>query len=487
MRYAFSVLLLALCLLVGCGTPDVQQAADAQLTPAPSTTAVPTAAPIITTPTAALTSSASSTAQPTATFVATIVPPTPSAIPATPTVAAPTSAPPTPTSSAPTAITQPYDPTDLIVRLGSEQLLAVAPDGSSTPIQIEGLNTSQALVSADGVWIAGPALGETLPDRQGPQNGLILYNRANGTRQTIADGAFIGSLRFSPDNRRLVFVAESYEPTLRRLVTLDLASGQQRSVEQTGSIYHLNMSPDSSAVVFSTQDWEATTWQLKVLDLLSGQQRTLREGNESLGYIPSAWLPQGILAYTYLIFGADGGPESLYLIDPADGRVRELSSEGYIYEAASPDGKQIAIVTGQYGLGIENPTFTLWLHDSASDERRLIEPERAGGGFVIGWSPDSTKLLYKQPDRDGKRGLYALTGPRLAEPIVLEVPFETPQVLHARWRDATTLLLLVEDGDQQRLYQLSIADPYASDLKQIATLTAPASQGSSQILYAPSV
>jgi dipeptidyl aminopeptidase/acylaminoacyl peptidase len=476
MRCAYSMLLIALCMLAGCGRPDVQQTAAAQITPAPSITpAAPS--PSIVAP--------STIPQPTATFVATIVPPTPTTIPPTATLAAPTAAPPTPTAIPPTTTPQPYSPADLILRSGGENLLAVAADGSSTPIRIEGISIGAATVSPDGVWIAGPAIGERRPDRQGPENGLIVYNRANGTRQTFADGAFISLLRFSPDNRRLVFVTENYEPTVRRIVVLDLASGRQQSVEQSGTIYHMHFAPDSSAVVFSTESWETMIWQLNVLDLASGQQRTLRQGNESLGYLPSAWLPQGILAYTYLIFGADGGPESLYLIDPADGSVRELHSEGYIYAEPSPDGEQIAIVTGQFGLGIENPTFTLSLRELASDQSRLIEPERSGGGFVIGWSPDSEKLLYRQSDRDGQPGRYALTGPNIAEPIVLELPFATSQILHARWRDATTLLLLVEDGDQQKLYALSIDDPDASDLKQLATIPAPKAQGSNQILYAP--
>ncbi|HEY0607341.1 MAG TPA: hypothetical protein VGD58_30770 [Herpetosiphonaceae bacterium] len=467
MRYVHCILLLALCFLAGCGTPDAQQAAGNQTTATAAATSSPAPSPTPITPTQAV---------PTATFIPTSVPATPTAEPVA------TIALPTPTAVPPTAVPQPVQAAEYVVRSRDDKLFAVAADGSASRIEIEGMNHNRTVISRDGIWIAGPVVGETPPDRPGPAKGLILYNQTSGAQLTIADGAFINSIAFSPDSRYLVLSTMSYDPFTPHLLIHDLASGDEKSVDPIGDVqgYVMHFSPDTSELVFSTQDWGEMIWQLNVLNLASGQQRTLLEGKESLGYIAAGWRPQGIVAYTYLVFGADGGPESLYLIDPAGASIRTLSDQGYITEATSPNGEQIAIVTGLYGLGIEDPSFTLTLQELASGKSRLIEPESTGGGHVVGWSPDSQMLLYRQPKREGKP--FAITGPTFAEPRLLPLEFVSGQISKITWRDSQTLLLLVEEDKADVLYELPIATPDASHLKEIISLPASV-QGFSSIVY----
>lgn len=342
------------------------------------------------------------------------------------------------------------------------------------------MNHGHAIISQDGVWIAGPVVGETPPDRPGPANGLLLYNQDNGAQQTIAKGTYITGVVFSPDSHYLVLLTLTYEPLAWQILIHDLATGRQQSINQIGDVHQIHFSPDSSEMVFSTQSWTDMIWQLNVVNLASAQQRTLLEGKESLGYIPSAWLPQGILAYTYLVFGADGGPESLYLVDPADAGIRTLSDEDYITEAAASNGEQLAIVTGQHGLGIEDPSFTLTLQELASGKSRLIEPESTGGGYVVGWSPDSQMLLYRQPKRGGNP--FAITGPTFAEPWLLPLDFVAGEIRRITWRDNQTLLILAQDAKADVLYELPIATPDAGHLKQVVSI--PSSQhGFSTIVY----
>lgn len=475
MRYAHCILLLALCFLAGCSTPDTQQAATTQTptaTALATATASPTSAPTQPAPT-----------QPAPTLIPTSVPATPTTIPPTAVPATPTAVPATPTTVPPTAVPQPAQAAAYVLRSRDDRLFAVAADGSTSRIEIEGMNHNGTVISPDGVWVAGPVIGETPPDWYGPSKGLILYNQMNGVQQTIADGTFINTIAFSPDNRYLVISTLSQKPSTSQLMIHDLASGNENSVSQIGTVhgYEMAFSPDSSELVFSTKDWGESLWQLNVLNLASGQQRTLLEGNESLGYIASDWIPQGIVAYTYLVFGADGGPESLYLIDPVDASIRTVSDQGYITEAASPDGEQIAIVTGLFGLGIEDPTFTLTLRELASNTSRLIEPESPGGGYVVGWSPDSQMLLYRQPKRDDKA--YAITGPTFAEPMLLTLHFVTGDISKITWRDNQTLLILADTGTADTLYELPIATPDANHLKQVVSLPTEGKQGYASIPY----
>lgn len=434
MRYVHCILLIALCLLAGCGTPDSQQSAGAQITAMPTTTpaapAAPTASPAAPTPTQPA---------PTATFIPTSAP-APTTQPTTPTTApAPTVAPPTPTTVLPTAAPQPTAPAEFIVVSGGEVVVAIAPDGSTRPIEIEGieLRMPQVVTSADGSWIAGPIRVDEGTQRS--ELGLVLYN---------------------------------------------ISSGERKFLPQSGTVSHLHFSPDNTSLIFTVQNWEPMTWQVNILDLKTNRQRTLLEGvdDRSLGLVPSDWTPEGILAYKHLVFGADAGPEGLYLINPGDGSIRTLIPDGFTGAVASPDGKQIAIIQGSFGFGIEDPTASLSILDLASGETRIIEQEQAGYPGHLSWSPDGAKLLHQQPLRAGMADDYVIVGPAITEPMRFTLPVARENVRHLSWRNSDTLVLLVEEGDRDTLYELPIATPDASNLKQLASIASPG-QHTSTIVY----
>lgn len=437
MRYVHCLLLLALCFLAGCGTPGAQQPASTQVAAATaSATATSSPAPSPTQP-------APTQPAPTATFIPTAAPAA-TTQPATPTAEpVATTVPPTPTAVPPTAAPEPTGPAEFIVVSRGETLISVAPDGSTRPIEIEGieLRTSQVVASSDGSWIAGPTKGYENPDVPQPplEPGLVLYNISSGERQVLPQAGTVGNIHFAPDN---------------------------------------------ASLVFTTQNWETMTWHINVLDLRARQQRILQEGvdAESFGLVPTAWTPEGILAYKHLVFGADGGPKGLFLINLHDPTIRTIIEEGYIHAVAAPNGQQIAIVNGLMGLGIENPSFSLSVHDLVSGETTPIEPEQPGGLGSVSWSPDSTKLLYQQPGTEWKSGSYVIAGPALREPQRLTLPVAMEQFRELSWRDNNTLLVLVEDGNADTLYELPIAAPDASNLKQIVSIPS-SKQHTSSVVY----
>lgn len=426
MRYAHCILLLALCCLSGCGTPDTQQVAGGQTATATTLATV----------TAASTSSPTPPAptQPAPTLIPTSVPATPTTIPPTTAPSTPTVVPATPTAVPPTAVPQPAAPAEFIVASRGTAIVAVAADGSTRPIAIDGieLRSGPIVVSTDGSWIAGPTKGYEDPAYPQPlgEPGLVLYNTASGERQQLT---------------------------------------------QPGTVDHIYFAPDNTALIFTTQNWETMTWQIHLLDLRTREQRIVQEGVDesiSLGLVPLAWTPEGILAYKYLIFGADGGPEGLFLINPNDGSVRTIIEKGYTQTVVAPDGKQVAVITGLLSFGIENPTSSLKLLDLASGASKEIEPEQPGGMFYVRWSPDSTKLIYQQPGVDWTSGQFVIAGPALTEPQHLTLPVDMHQLRHLIWRDNNTLLLLVETGDADTLYELPIHAPEAENLKHIASIPA---------------
>lgn len=427
MRYAHCILLLALCFLAGCGTPDTQQAASAQTataTPLATVTTSPTSAPTQLPPT-----------QPAPTLIPTSVPATPTTIPPTTVPAIPTAVPATPTAVPPTAVPQPAASAEFVVVSRGEALVAVAADGSTRPIAIDGieLRSGQIVVSSDSSWIAGPTR-EGDPNIVGPR--LVLYNISSGERQELPQPGTVGNIRFAPDN---------------------------------------------TALIFTTQNWETMTWQINLLDLRTREQRIVQQGVDesiSLGLVPFAWTPEGILAYKHLVFGADGGPEGLFLINPGDGSIRTIIEEGYTQTVAAPDGKQVAVITGSLGFGVQNPTASLKILDLPSGAIKEIESEQPGGMFFISWSPDSTKLLYQQPGVDWTSGEFVITGPAITESQRLTLPVDMNQVRHLTWHDNNTLLLLVETGSADTLYELPIAAPEASNLKHIASIPASSAQHS---------
>lgn len=438
MRYVHCILLLALCFLAACGTPDAQQVAGVQTATAPAldtVTASPAPSP---------TQPASTQPAPTATFIptaapaATIQPATPTAEPAVTTI------PPTPTAIPPTAVPQPAAPAEFIVASRGAALIAIAADGSTRRIEIEGieLRTGQIAASSDGAWLAGPTKGYDDPGlpQALPEPGLVLYNTSSGERQLLL---------------------------------------------QNGNVSNIYFAPDNTALIFTVQNWETMLWQINLLDLRTREQRTLREGvdSQSQGLVPSAWTREGILAYKYFVFGADGVPNGLFLINPDDGSVRTLEEADYLRAIAAPDGKQIAIVRGTVGLGIENPTASLALLDLASGDIKEIEPEQPGGLGYISWSPDSTKLFYMEPGTDWTTGTFMIAGPAITEPQRLTLPVDMNQLRHLTWRDNSTLLLLMEEGDADTLYELPIAAPDAGNLKQVASIAPVPKQHSSSIVY----
>ncbi|HEX6289812.1 MAG TPA: hypothetical protein VFZ66_11505 [Herpetosiphonaceae bacterium] len=429
MRHILWSYLIVLSLLVGCGSPEPRPSTDSAAAPErpQATTGAATASASTPSPVA----SPTQPSVPTATFVATQTPaPAPTS---TPTAAAPT-----PTVAAPTPTFQPAPKADAIVLSRGEKLLSVASDGSTSEIQVEGLETRtfDIAVSPDGSWIAGPVM----PDAA---SGLALHNTETGEQQIIPQDGHVGHIRFAHDSSALVF-------------TVDNDAGQD--------------------------------WRMYRLDLASREQRVLQQGSNMPMYVPLAWTPQGIIAVGGFAYGTDGGPEGIYLIDPATGDLRRIRSDKdpYVYAVPSPDGKQLAIVGGMVGLGIENPTFSLSIQDLASGETTLIEPEQPGGVSSLAWSPDSSKLLYKphlagSDPYAGPPTSYTIVGPAITEPMRLELPFAFMKLRTPLWRSDDALLLLVEDGAQERLYELPIND--AGALREVASFAAASPQGSSAILY----
>jgi hypothetical protein len=422
MRHRIVTTIIAIGFLAGCGTAATPPVSSPIAVASPTQQIAPSSTPLAT-PTllAEAPTPTSAPIVPTATTAPTAA----ATATATPTPIAPSA---TTTAPTATATPQPAAQPRAIVVVRGRTLAAIDDKGGTSEVPIEAidLRALQVAASPDGVWIAGPT-GDT---------GLTLYNREIGDEQVIPEPGLVNDLRFAPD---------------------------------------------SSALIYTVRQYNNGTWSLKFLDLATGQVRLLREGRDKL-LAPIAWSPSGVLLTEIWFMGSDAPPTGLYLLNPADGTAQTIrtADDPYVTALPSPDGTQIAIVEGLVAMGIENPTMGLTLYTVATGERRELEPTQPGYIFDLRWSPDSTKLIYnRQIGQTPPSSTYTiadLTG----EPSQIDLGISRQQIRDFQWKNNQTLALLVEEGAQDKLYELPIADPGA--VQQIAAIEG-GEFGSSSIVY----
>jgi WD40 repeat protein len=319
---------------------------------------------------------------------------------------------------------QPAAGGEIFVRSGYKQLTAIAPDGSTRGLSLQNMQESVVGLKAspDGAWLAGPT-------------------------------AYIYRAPYSLYNTR--------------------TAAERLFEDQEGDIYGLAFSPDSKTLVFGVSNTTPDVWKLSLLDLESGDVTVLLRGSDTPMFVPIGWTSQGIIASQHWYAGADGVPAGLFLIDAQDGSVKTWRDplEPFAYGLPSRDGEQVAVVAGDFGLGVEQPTAWLGILETALGELRLVEPESFEGLKLLGWSPDGSKLLYARVPVDNPLAAsYRLLEQGSIEPAQLDLSFVPGEIKDIVWRDSETLLLLAHEGAQDRLYELPISAGGAGDLKELATI-----------------
>lgn len=219
---------------------------------------------------------------------------------------------------------------------------------------------------------------------------------ARGPARVLADtGALDGFPDWSPDGQRLAFMRDGQ-------IWLMQADGQgARAVTQTEQAWDVSpvWSPDGARIAFirylDQGKGQATPAALMLVRPDGGGEQEVVKEEGLLGYV--AWHPQGqALAYSTA--------RRLVVHDLRRGRQQvlvELGEEADLLPggvAWSPDGQHLVYGAGRKAQVAGRPELDLYRIPAAGGA-----PERltSGGGQLPDFSPDGTRLAFRNPRQPG--------------------------------------------------------------------------------------
>lgn len=272
-----------------------------------------------------------------------------------------------------------------------------------------------------------------------------------------------------------------------RLVVIDMLSRAATTPEQRDMhIVGFSFSPDSRALAYRDANGP-----LQIIDLSSGQKQTIPEPQHDQQPIlsPVEWTSAGLIVER-LLWGSDALSQGLALIDPVSGTLTPMRERDHLRAVVSPDGRRIALVTGNLPIGAA-PSAAILLLDIASGHETTIVPERQQVIKALRWSPDGSRLLYAESleYQHPVTRLHVLNADGTNEQV-LEVGGKAggPAFSDLGWRDnATVLLLSAEGGQRLELYTLTLGSFDGAGLQPIMGIRIDPDQRLDQIVYTPQV
>ena len=236
--------------------------------------------------------------------------------------------------------------------------------------------------------IPGPDAGQiaalVVLDADG-SNERFIHTTSDGLVNFVADGVPHYAY-WSPDGRRLSFVAPTADATRLGLFETAMASADPYLVAEDAPLYHA-WSPDSSAILVHRG---------AQLSVYSVGRRSPTEviGRDSASYRMPAYSASG----TWIAYVAEaGGGEQLIASSLEDGAERELwALDGAVAFAWSPR-EDVLAATQRPGPSSPDRGGIV-LIDAASAERRRIFD---GSVVAFFWSPDGSRIAIVSPGPDG--------------------------------------------------------------------------------------
>ena len=272
------------------------------------------------------------------------------------------------------------------LRDGSERRTLAAP-GSGGGDARPALGYTWPTWSPDGRQVAvsripGPARGDiaslVVLDADG-SNERFVHSTNDGPVNFVADGA-PHYTHWSPDGRRLSFVAPRADGTRLGLFETAVADAEPHLVAENAPLYH-TWSPDSSGILLHRRE------QLLVHSVADRSTQPL--GRNSGSYRVPAYSRRG----TWMAYAADiGGGEQLIAWSPETGAERELwRLDGGVAFAWSPR-EDVLAATQRSAFSASSDGLVL-INAAGAERRRIFD----GGVLSFFWSPDGSRIAIASP------------------------------------------------------------------------------------------
>ena len=299
-----------------------------------------------------------------------------------------------------------------------------------------------------------------------------------------------GNVRVAPDGSRVVYnEGDPGSPRSRLVVKSTITGDVEQLADLEGGAINPVFSPDGGSLAYTYVNG-VTGWQMIVVDLESNESRVLQSGTFAEGQawlvsLPQQWTDAGLIASQAAWFG-ETNSTGLFRVDPTNGAVTPLYQKAGLSATASPDGRMVAAVAGSLPMGGPG-NLALTIVDVASGQE-VVAAQGMPGWWTPEWSPDGQRLAYVDTsfesdestlrlfNVDGSPGGELQFGPGARAGMLRDVA----------WRDNQTLVLVVVDNLNVRVYEVDAAELGQDEPREVAVFDAETTlHMQHEIVYVP--
>lgn len=229
---------------------------------------------------------------------------------------------------------------------------------------------------------------------------IMIDSDGEDQRRIFGEGGIVYSPAFSPDGRKLAYVA-SPDMMQWELVERELESGQTRVLERGPALFAPHYSPDGRRMSYAVFDERGS--RLMERDLETGRSRVLYEGQRGENVTAAMYAPDG---RRFAVVSSRLGNPHVFLMD-ANGAVGERVSpysRGQRAQFAAPDWSPKGQLTFTGGfLGSEQVVVT----DTGRFTGQVKQLTQSGTNEDPAWAPDGRHIVYTG-SAPGGSGLYVI-------------------------------------------------------------------------------